>query len=380
MSRRKTDAEFKKEAYEKLGNEYVILDKYIGAKHKVRVRHLVCNTVHWMLPSNILRGATCLYCSDKQKGKKQRKSPSRFKKEFNKLVGAEYTLLSNYISMDRKIKVRHNKCNYEYWVKAGSFMQGVRCPKCNGGVKKTPAQFEKEFNQLSKGEYTLLSTYKSSHAKIKVRHNKCNYEYWVEAGSFMQGRRCPKCSHRIKITTDIFKKQVYDVVGDEFTVLGEYQGNHKKILLKHNICNRVVSIRPSDFLLGGQRCKWCYQHSSSHGNDYIARILKKYGIKFTREYKFDGCKDKRKLPFDFYLQGLNTCIEYDGKQHTDKSTIYYSKDVVRHDHIKDKFCKDNGIRLIRIPYTVRDIKDIEKFLMVWGILDQNTQTTHYIGE
>lgn len=358
-----TPTRYKSEFISLVGNEYTMLNSYKDPKTMIKVQHNKCGYVYKVKPYNFLSGNRCPKCAGNLK-----KTPEQFRKEFSKLVGTEYILLSDYINSSSKIKVRHNECGYEYYVEARAFMQGARCPKCNGGVKKTPEQFEKEFNQLSKGEYTLLSTYKGSHAKIKVRHNKCNYEYWIEAGSFLQRKSCPKCSHRMRITTEMFKKKVADLVGDEYTVLGEYVNNYTKILLKHNVCNRVISIRPSDFRRG-QRCKWCYQHGSSHGNDYIARILKKYGVKYIREYKFDGCRDKRKLPFDFYLPDLNTCIEYDGKQHTDKTTKFYSEDIVRHDHIKDKFCKDNGIRLIRIPYTVKGKKAIEQYLKDKGIID-----------
>lgn len=49
-----------------------------------------------------------------------------------------------------------------------------------------------------------------------------------------------------------------------------------------------------------------------------------------------------KLRYDFYVPSSNTIIEYDGKE-------YHADDKVRlRDAIKDKFAKDNKIRLIRI--------------------------------
>ena len=41
---------------------------------------------------------------------------------------------------------------------------------------------------------------------------------------------------RKKKTTKEFKEDVYKLTSNEYTVLGEYIGCKKKILMKHNIC------------------------------------------------------------------------------------------------------------------------------------------------
>lgn len=59
-----------------------------------------------------------------------------------------------------------------------------------------------------------------------ISNNHC------KAGS--SGNRCPYCFGHITKTTELFKKEVYDLVADEYLVLGEYKRNHEKILMKHN--------------------------------------------------------------------------------------------------------------------------------------------------
>jgi very-short-patch-repair endonuclease len=83
----------------------------------------------------------------------------------------------------------------------------------------------------------------------------------------------------------------------------------------------------------------------------IQDYLSLYGIRYTREKTFDGCKDKAKLKFDFYLDN-GLVIEFDGEQHF-KETAYFSsrlEDIQRRDHIKDTYCKTHGIPLLRIRY------------------------------
>ena len=86
----------------------------------------------------------------------------------------------------------------------------------------------------------------------------------------------------------------------------------------------------------------------------IRYILNESGINFKQEYTFEGCKNVNRLPFDFYLEDLNICIEADGIQHFEPIEFFGGKDAYDrlkiNDQIKDSYCKNNGIKLIRIPY------------------------------
>ncbi len=61
-----------------------------------------------------------------------------------------------------------------------------------------------------------------------------------------------------------------------------------------------------------------------------------------------------KLSFDFYLPNYNTCIEYDGKQHFEITGGYYNEhsfeELQNRDNIKNQYCENNNIKLIRVPY------------------------------
>ena len=99
--------------------------------------------------------------------------------------------------------------------------------------------------------------------------------------------------------------------------------------------------------------------------------LENNNIEYIRQYKFKDCKDKRALPFDFYLPQYNLCIEYDGKGHFQK-VDYYGKladdklqenyeYVKKHDKIKTEYCKNHNIKLLRISYK----ENIENKLNEW---------------
>ena len=97
-----------------------------------------------------------------------------------------------------------------------------------------------------------------------------------------------------------------------------------------------------------QSCGLCGENS--HGNIKIEQLLTKAGIKFEREKRFKTCKDISYLPFDFYVND-QYLIEYDGKQHFKDEGYFDYESTYAHDLIKNKWCKENNIQLIRIPYT-----------------------------
>ena len=93
-------------------------------------------------------------------------------------------------------------------------------------------------------------------------------------------------------------------------------------------------------------------------------MLKLKGVEFEQEYRFDDCRDKLCLPFDYYIPSIKTAIEYDGIQHYKPVSLFGGEQAFlllqKHDEIKTKYCKENNITLIRIPYTknAEEIKEI----------------------
>lgn len=63
-----------------------------------------------------------------------------------------------------------------------------------------------------------------------------------------------------KKTQEEFENEIYQLVGNEYTILGEYKNTNTKILIRHNFdtCeNHMFEMRPADFLNNNQRCPRC---------------------------------------------------------------------------------------------------------------------------
>lgn len=105
----------------------------------------------------------------------------------------------------------------------------------------------------------------------------------------------------------------------------------------------------------------------SKEEEKIANILDKNKIIFLYDKVFQDCLDKAFLPFDFFINN-KYIIEFDGEQHF-RDTHYFNFEKTRkHDSIKNKYCFDNNIPIIRIPYdveyTIDDLKlETTRFLL-----------------
>ena len=115
----------------------------------------------------------------------------------------------------------------------------------------------------------------------------------------------------------------------------------------------------------------CLRHKSK-GELRIKNYLEKKSFLFEEQKTFNDCvnpKTNALLKFDFYLPNYNYCIEYDGEQHFKIIDHFGGKEefIERQyrDNLKNQYCKDNNIKLIRIPYW--DYNNIEK------ILDKNIE-------
>jgi len=278
-----------------------------------------------------------------------------------------------------KVRILCGECRKEIFkTSLNSFKNNNKrhCDKCGSKnvlviQPKTQLQFEKEVFDLYKNEYTILGEYINTSTKIKVRHNcnDCNnYIFETRPSDFLKDHKCPKCQHRsYKKTTSEFKQEIYNLVKDEYIVLGEYKNNNTKILMKHN-CDKCGNyewrISPNNFLRGN-RCPVC---NESKGEQAIRCYCERNNIYFKSQYAFNDLLSDlgNPLRFDFAIfkneenAQLKCLIEYDGEFHyfpiISKNQLATQK---HHDKRKDNYCKDNNIKLIRIPYWEKDsIKNI----------------------
>lgn len=284
-----------------------------------------------------------------------------------KLVGDEYSVLSDYISRHDKVSMKHNVCGYVWDVESGAFLgnknkKGSRCPKCYGNINKTTKIFSNEVNKSTKGTYELVGEYKNAHTKVKIKHLLCNNTYFCFPMSFTAGTRCPYCANK-RIDNAEVSKRVYKLTNGQYKLNSDYTGVFNKLELIHVNCGSKVytTLAKLDEKIV-PTCKKC--NPNSYGEAKIQVALDVLKISYEQQKRF---KELPKLSYDFYLPDYNILIEYQGIQHYQPVKFFGGEKAFKNQEIIDmnkrNFAKENSYLLIEIPYSIFDNKAIENIIV-----------------
>lgn len=292
------------------------------------------------------------------------------------------TKLTKDIFIDRSISIHNNKYDYKLvdYVNINTkvkiicpthgvfeqtpkkHLKGQGCGKCKG-FKKSTYDIVKEFTNIHGDKYIYSKVYyKGAKSKVIVICKE-HGEFKITPNDHLNGIGCKKCGIKIRnikntLTTQDFIEKANKIHKNKYDYsLVEYKNTHVKVKIICKI-HGIFEQTPHSHLRGNG-CQFCKESKSEN---IISDILKTKNINFIRQKSFDDCKGlKNKLLFDFYLPDYNICIEYDGIHHFKPIEYFggvttYLK-TVECDKIKNEYCKNKGIRLIRIKYD-QDILNI----------------------
>lgn len=162
------------------------------------------------------------------------------------------------------------------------------------------------------------------------------------------------------------------------------QRQNNKILWKCKCdCGTITNVATGDLISGHIKSCGC---TKSYGEEIISQILTENNISFEKQWSGflkQKCMNKDgtyPLKFDFYLPDYNCAIEYDGKQHFEPIDYFGGKNgfikTQERDNIKNQYCKNNNIKLIRIPYT--DLKKLD-FTYLKQALEQLADNAYQVA-
>ena len=207
----------------------------------------------------------------------------------------------------------------------------------------------------------------------KIYHCKCECgnEKDVPAETLRRGQsKSCGCLNR-ELAAERCRKTRIDLTGQRFGKLVALfpiyseNGGHTLWHCKCD-CGNECDIDMGNLRQGFSQSCGC-THSKNEEN--IIKLLTKNNIPFEYQKRFDNLKIKE---FDFYINN-NYIIEFDGQQHFfftgyGWDTKDYYERTHKSDLIKNKYCFENNIPLIRIPYnadyTIDDLKlETTRFLL-----------------
>lgn len=142
---------------------------------------------------------------------------------------------------------------------------------------------------------------------------------------------------------------------DEFTY-----GSSQIILWACPECGYEWSAQIKSRTLCGTGCPKCALKGTSKGEGLVTGALDHLGLCYKVEKRFDSCRYKAPLPFDFAILDEETSkvlllIEYQGRQHEDAIEIWGGEEGLAYrkkcDQIKREWCLANGVPLLEIWHT-----------------------------
>lgn len=292
MVKRKTDEQFKKEVYSLVKDEYTFLEPYKTNLDKLLCIHNKCGHTYYIAPKFFLKGNRCKKCVSKENAKRNTKPRSYVEDKLKKVHGDEYSIVGDYKNVNTKVKVRHNICGDEYFIRPDSLLRGSKCKKClhkryAKDNTKTTQEFSREVRESTWGEYELVSEYVDTYTTVKIKHSECGEIFTMKPYKFVIGRRCTKCNQ-------------------------------------------------------------------SKGEKLTSQALVEMGVNFEIQKTFDDLIDIKHLSYDFFIPEFNLLIEYQGIQHTQPISIFGGEEAYikqqHHDKLKRDYATKKGYKLLEISY------------------------------
>jgi very-short-patch-repair endonuclease len=321
-----------------------------------------------ILPTNVLKGQGCKHCGKKKLSLRRMLPAEEFVRRARELHGKKYDYSKALYKGGRSPVYVICRRHGGWWQRAETHLNGAGCKACTKEAQLKQLTFShSEFLRRARkkhgSKYSYVGRYKNSTSKVAI---ECPTHgvFRQLASSHMLGRGCRKCAFaaaglRIKSSHKQFIAKARAVHGRKYSFPEKYRAARHPIKVRCRD-HGIFKTTPNN-LLRNHGCPIC---SESHGERLVATAFKKWGIVFRRQFSFKDCRDKKPLRFDFWLPRQKALVEFDGKQHFEPVERFggdsHFKIVRRRDQIKKAYARKNGIRLIRIRYSV---KSVEAFLV-----------------
>lgn len=282
---------------------------------------------------------------------------------------ADEDIISKYTDVNDKYNLI-DKSGYKYYCCLKHLFRGSM-PNIVGTTNPYSIENIKLWIDVNKKKYTLLSTsYTKAQDYLILKCNDCGVEFKRSWNNLKSGNGCRICRYNNQRILQMRPKKKdslssYPEICLDWSIENERpytdysSGSGYKAHWKCHTCNYEWETTISHRIKDKSGCPKC-ANKMSKAEKYIYDYMTGINLSFFKEYTFNDCRDVNPLPFDFYVPDLKLCIEYDGIQHfqpvrfsknmTDKMAQDNFIKAQRHDKIKNDYCANNNLKLIRISY------------------------------
>lgn len=296
-------------------------------------------------------------------------------------------------SYTNPVKIRCNKCDSSFWILPSDFLKKLYCPKCLilktvNEITKSFEDFVKDANKVHNNQYDYSLAknifQKRSGPKIPIKCKNCGtIFYQTPKEHLVSTKPCPTCrkeyfgSLRKKNSGDI-KNRLEEIMGPDYLIISEINGSSKPIKIKELSSNIIFSRVPRRIFEGGPIRPKVYP-----GEKLTSDWLKLKNISFKKGVKIvDKIEGRTKniviIDFIANFNNIEFWIEVNGQQHylekshnsfmsrsngerENRIRYTFQQQISRDKNIR-KYCKENNIMFIEIPYTYFSYKKIDDIL------------------
>lgn len=350
----------------KINQNIEVLEEYINVTTPI-LHKCKKHNIQWIVaPYNILNSNGCRECSKEKIGEKNRKSHIQYLEDL-KNKNSNIEVLEEYINSYTPIL---HKClidNYEWNAAPSNILSGTGCPKCAGNIRMTQKEYIEKVFSVNKN-IEVLGEYVNANTPILHKCLMHNIEWKISPSNVLKGCGCKECLkeklHKNAKTHEQYVEELKNI-NPYIEVIGTYVDAKTPILHRCLIDNNEWYTNPCNILYSNCGCPKC---NESSGERKVRLWLEKNNISYIYQMRFKNCRDINVLPFDFYLPTYNLCIEYDDKQHFEPIKFFGGEEKFilqqKHDKIKNEYCENNGISLLRIPYYKNVEEELNNFLFI----------------
>jgi len=265
-------------------------------------------------------------------------------------------------------------------------MSGNGCRECK--KERLSNEFRQNIDLLiedfkkihdSKYDYSLISkeNYKNNLSELPII---CNVHgvFFQTAGNHKSDHGCPKC--QIEKRANLKRNKLEDIIAIlemihgtdkyDFSLISEQNYKNRKSKVPIICKEHGIFYKSFDDLSKMTNCPRCLKVSKLEQR--TEKWLIDNHFDYEKQKRFGDCKGiKNKLPFDFYISKLNLNIECDGRQHYEpvqfggcsiQKALECFEIIKTNDSIKNKYCLDNNIKLLRISYKDNLIEKLNECL------------------
>lgn len=337
------------------------------------------------------RKHNCPKCFKENHGKNQIKSLEHYistSKEINKDKNYDYSLITEINSCKEKVPIICNEFDIDgnkhdifYQTMDAHINNKTGCPKCaieNSGSSQrlTKDIFVNKANLLyPKDDYNYDDFIYVNYLTPGKIYCNIHKEYFLKSPSnhlkTIDPQGCPKCGYeRCSLIQRSSKDEFVEKANIKHTINNINKYTYDKFIYINSSTKGIITCSEhGDFAqapsthLAGHGCSKC---NDSSGEITVEKILSDLKFTYINQYKFDDCRDKRSLKFDFgiFKHGkLIALIEYDGSFHYSETQLKkwgckkhrnYTKEnyheTKKRDRIKNKYCLKNNIPMLRICF------------------------------